>query len=147
MDTSTQRIILLLANYEGVIARIATWNHERQCYNTIDSPYLPGESFLDSYHDGNAILLKIISMNTETTTFYLTFDYYDQDWILTSFNNGYTINARKEGNGYILNDYYCPTDQTVMIKEGIISFSDFSIQEIDSWFQEYDSVFPEHPSL
>ena len=145
MDTDTQRIILLLADNEGVIARIAVWDHERQCYNTIDSPCLPRESFLDSYHDGNAVFIH--SMNTKMTSFYLTFECYDQDWILTYFNNGYTIWASKEGNGYILNDYYVPSDQTAMIKEGIISFSDFNIQEIDDWFQEYDRVFPDHPSL
>ncbi len=120
MDVSKERIVMLCSDAdERVFLRRAVWNGASLRYEKMDTLPLPRESDMDSYHDGNAILL-LIPLGTDSTgteeaesadeALFLTFEQRDNEWVLACFTDGCDFIADLRGTEYIFNDYYEPSD-------------------------------------
>ncbi len=138
MDVSEKRILLCLSKNDKKFLRIAQWDTALHDYAIIDTGLLPAMSELDTYHDGNAVLLLIPSVATtarqetelqEDECLFLTFQQVENSWYLTDFTDGQSFTATLSNDVYLFEDYDEPDPEHVWTTHGIIDFANFSITE------------------
>ncbi len=138
IDVSEKRILLCLSKNDKKFLRIAQWDTALHDYTIIDTGLLPALIELDTYHDGNAVLLLIPSVATtagqetelqEDECLFLTFQQVENSWYLTDFTDGQSFTATLSNNVYLFEDYDEPDPEHVWTTHDIIDFANFSITE------------------
>lgn len=149
MDVSEGRILLCMLKNDGIILRIAQWNKALNDYTITDTGLLPCGSELDTYHDANAVMVSIPSIEAATEDgkaeqedeyLYLTFQQLEDGWYLTNFTDGQSFAAALCEDTYLFDDYYEPNPANAWTAYERILFEDFSVTEL--WFrvQEYQEA-------
>lgn len=154
-DISNERILLLLASDDCTFLRIAHWDDRLNKYSTIDTGPLPSESWLDTYHAEDSVLLTmpfIDKTNADDTLrmggdIYLTFEYLTDGWCLTNFTDGCTFTAELCKQSYIFDDYYGSDTEYRWTIDSVLFFDDFSVSELYQLIYEYDTMKPDRPSM
>ena len=145
IDISTERILLQLTQEERLFLRIAQWDEALGGVHLIDSGALPAESYLDTYHDGDAVLLTMPV--TEKSQIFITFKQLDDGWYLTSFTDGQTFTAKLCEQGYQLNDYYEPSEEYTWNVEGALQVEGFCSEVLVEIIEVYDTLMADRPSV
>lgn len=152
-DASKMRILLLLVSENDRFIRMAVWNEADQEYRIRDTERLPGESSLDTYHDGDCVLLWMstwgidAAYNMPMHELFLTFEYLNDDWYLTSFTDGNSFTADLCGQFYFFNDYYGPSAEYRWHAGPRLLFEGFSVFELLSYADAYNNAMPDRFSL
>lgn len=154
-DIGKERILLLLSSDDYIFLRIAQWDDMLNQYSIIDTDWLPAKSWLDTYHNGDAVLLTIPFNNESDTAnstrigdwIYLTFQYQDDSWYLTDFTDGYSFVAFLDNRSYIFDDYYESATEYRWTMDSILFFDHFSPTELFQYIYAYDVAKPNRPSL
>ena len=132
-----------------------------QMHDRSESEYiwdeLPPHSFLDTYHDGDAILLHHYlglpdgPMDWEEASicnsWFMTFAYDGADWRLTNLTNGMTWAAYIVDGVYTFEDYYFsdPAWQWSVVFEDRLEKLDFT--KLEFLVELYELQKPDRPSL
>ncbi len=151
MDVSEKRVALLCSDvHDNVFLRIAIWDDVSLTYEKIDTLYLPLGSYMDSYHDGNSILLSI-PLTTDITgaedeeiigeSLFLTFEQRENEWVLVCFTDGGDYAADLCGTEYIFNNYYEPSDAYEWRSGGPILLKQFDFTELTKIIGAYNMYF------
>jgi hypothetical protein len=152
-DVSEMRILLFLFSEDDKFVRMAVWDKVTQEYKIRDTERLPEESSLDTYHDGDCVLLWMstweidAAYNMPMHELFLTFEYLSDDWYLTSFTDGNSFTADLYGQSYFFNDYYEPRTEYSWHAEPVLLFEDFSVFELLSYVDAYNNAMPDRLSL
>ena len=154
LDVSAERILLHLSDGRQSFLRLALWDTIRGQYRIKDTGWLPAESYLDSYHDGDSILF-MTSLGedgiTESTPVcdevYLTFDYMEDDWYLTHFTDGQSFVAALQNGVYLFEDYYESSENYAWRIPHVFAFEGFNPMELIPCIVEYNTAMPNRPSL
>ena len=152
-DVSDMRILLLLVSEDDKFIRMAVWNEVDQKYRIRDTQWLPGESSLDTYHDGDCVLLWMstwgidAAYNMPMHELFLTFEYLNDDWYLTSFTDGNSFTANLCGQSYFFNDYYGPSAEYRWHAGPMLLFESFNVFELLSYADAYNNAMPDRFSL
>lgn len=140
MDVSEKRILLCLSKDNQQFLRIAQWDAALHDYTILDTDVLPSLSELDTYHDGNAVLLLVPAMATaqqDDECLFLTFQQVDNSWYLTNFTDGQSFAATLSSDGYLFEDYDEPNPEHMWTAHDIMTFANFSVTDLFRCLQEY----------
>ena len=152
-DASEMRVLLLLVSEDDKFIRMAVWNEADQEYRIRDTERLPRESSLDTYHDGDCVLLWMstweidAAYNMPMHELFLTFKYLNDDWYLTSFTDGNSFTADMRGQSYFFNDYYGPSAEYRWHAGPRLLFESFNVFELLSYADAYNNAMPDRFSL
>ena len=153
-DIESERVLLYLSDKSQSFLRLASWDTILGQYNVKDTACLPAESYLDTYHDGDSILLMtpieedmITGSIPVCSQLYLTFEYVEDDWYLTHFTDGQTFVATLQNEAYLFDDYYETSEEYAWQVPNVFSFEGFNPIELIPYISEYNSVMPNRPSL
>lgn len=139
MDVSEKRILLCLSKNGNNYLRIAQWDMKLNDYIIIDTDFLPAIYELDTYHDGDAVLLFISkieilmeegSEHQEEKELYLTFQQIDNEWYLTSFTDGQNFVATLCDDVYLFDGYYETNSEAMWKTHDLLPFSKFNITDL-----------------
>ena len=78
---------------------------------------------------------------------FLTFEYLNDDWYLTSFTDGNSFTADLCGQSYFFNDYYGPSAEYRWHAGPRLLFEGFSVFELLSYADAYNNAMPDRFSL
>ncbi len=146
MDVSEKRILLYLSRNGKNYLRIAQWDAKLNDYILIDTDFLPAINELDTYHDGNAVMLFVSatdmlmveeSEQPEEKGIFLTFQQVKNDWYLTNFTDGQSFIATLCDDVYLFNGYYESNPESIWKTHDLLPFSKFSITNLLLCLNEY----------
>lgn len=154
MDVSEERILLQLAQDGQIFLRIAQWECELNDYALIDTGLLPSERELDTYHDGDAVLITIPYMESaaeksnepqENAQLFLTFQQLENGWYLTNFTDGQTFIAKLRDQAYLFSDYYESDPAYEWTVQEALAFENFSTSDLRRCIESYHTARPNQP--
>lgn len=154
IDISDERILLFLEDNEHYFLRIATWDDALGEYSTIDSGYLPADSWLDTFHDGNAVFLtvpySIFNVDNSLTLsdwLFITFKNSEGQWYLTSYTDSQSFTAKLSDHTYLFNDYYEPSTEYAWEMDSELLFEGFTVAALLESIDTYNTLYSHRPSL
>ena len=113
-------------------------------------------TYLDTYHDGDHILVRVPIGLPESASFddidyvdclFLTYEYIDECWRLTSASDGQTWIATVSDGEFAFNDYYFPDDEWEWKTEGEDCLEEANYEYIWDLGNRYDQRFPDRPTV
>lgn len=143
IDVSEERIVLSLVHNDQKFIRIAQWDSVSNCYNIIDTDLIPSTSMLDTYHDGNAVLLSIPLMDFDTMEMreddwlFLTFQPIAGCWYLVDFTDGQNFVAGLNDQMYLFDGYDELNPALTWTIQGAVQFEHFSVSSVFTYIQQY----------
>lgn len=150
MDVDPKRIVLLLETTDGAIIRIAQWNEKEKAYVITDWRDLPNNVFLDTYHDGDAVLFECFdeSVADSESAVLITIEESDGLWHVTSFTDAMTYSAEKTNTGYMFCDYWeYEAEEYQWHFESPTQMGKVTWMHLLEMINEYNTLFPLRPAM
>ncbi len=151
-DESPLRLLKLLDGNGQYWIRITM----RETNRVFVSCGFPPFTYLDTYHDENGILVCVPMESPEDASFddvdladylFLTYEYSNEVWRLTSASNGQTWIAVVSDREFTFNDYYCPDNEWEWKTEGKDRLEEADYKYIWGLGEEYNQRFPDRPAV
>lgn len=149
IDVSEERIVLSLVRNDQKFIRVAQWDSTFNRYYIIDTDLIPPTSVLDTYHDGNAVLLSIPLMDFDTKEIweddwlFLTFQPIANCWYLVDFTDGQSFVATLNDQTYLFDGYYESDPALTWTIQGTVKFEHFSVSSVLTYIQQYYEAKPD----
>lgn len=149
MDIHPSRIVLLLDTIDDSLIRIAQWNNEERTYIITNWPDLP-DVYLDTYHDGNAVLFEWHdeSFTNSVSDLMVTLEEIEGQWHVVRFTDALTYYVEKTDIGYLFCDYWeYETEEYQYFFTSPTQMGEVTWTHIVGMIDEYNALFPLRPAL